>query len=310
MAGVHSSARYLGADFLRLLSYRYQLVYATRAAHASVLVIGKGDGLVPGFLRSLGANVLTADINRTLRPDIISDVRQLSLVDAAVDMSMCCQVLEHLPFDQFRAALTELRRVTRLHLILSLPDVRRHWRVRLEAGSFVIDCQGSLPRFPGATVSDCQPIEDRAPLGDRVSRLSVPRGRTRHRVSRLGDRGECACARISLAHVLLLQSRVKVGPSVRRFQGLSIVRNTARTARRPRPTRRSLALMLLYRSTPRTQRPEGSCPGPGQRSNSARREPCGPSPVATRQRSGPTKSVIRANAKYTRHLSDGSTLGA
>jgi Methyltransferase domain len=163
MAGAHSSARYLGADFLRLLSYRYQLVYATRAEHASVLVVGKGDGLVPGFLRSLGANVLTADINRTLRPDIISDVRQLSLVDAAVDVSMCCQVLEHLPFDQFRAALTELRRVTRLHLILSLPDVRRHWRVRLEAGPFVLDRQGSLPRFQAQPF----PTASRSKIGHR-----------------------------------------------------------------------------------------------------------------------------------------------
>lgn len=163
MASVHSSARYLGADFLRLLSYRYQLVYATRNSHGSVLVIGKGDGLVPGFLRSLGANVLIADINPNLRPDVISDVRRLSLADGAVDVSMCCQVLEHLPFDQFKPALAELRRVTRTHLILSLPDVRRHWRLRLEAGRFVLDRQGSLPAFGAKPF----PATSRAKIGHK-----------------------------------------------------------------------------------------------------------------------------------------------
>ena len=146
-ATAHSAPSYLGLEFQRLLSYRYQLMYAARLPRESMLIIGKGDGLVPGVLKAAGTHVTIADINPLLTPDVIADVRTLPFSDRALDASLCCQVLEHLPFDQFKPALSELRRVTRSHLILSLPDSRRHWRLRLEFGTIQLDCQGSIPRW-------------------------------------------------------------------------------------------------------------------------------------------------------------------
>jgi predicted SAM-dependent methyltransferase len=46
----------------------------------------------------------------------------LPFADRVFDISYCCQVLEHLPYDDFVEALRELRRVTARRLIISLPD--------------------------------------------------------------------------------------------------------------------------------------------------------------------------------------------
>ena len=142
------SARYLGADFLRLLSYRYQLVYATRNSHSSVLVIGKGDGLVPGFLRSLGANVLIADINPHLAPG--RHQRRASAV-AGRRRSRREHLLPGARASAVRPVQSRARRAASGDAVA--PDTEPSRRaaalatMRLEAGRFVLDRPGSLPAF-------------------------------------------------------------------------------------------------------------------------------------------------------------------
>ena len=77
-------------------------------------------------LRSIDIGVTTVDVQPELQPDYVSSVTDMPFQDGQFDVALCCQVLEHLPFDQFRPALSELRRVTRLGVVLSLPDVDRH----------------------------------------------------------------------------------------------------------------------------------------------------------------------------------------
>ena len=64
----------------------------------------------------------------------------------AFDVTLCCEVLEHLPFERLRVCLEELRRVTRGHLVVSVPGMRRFVRFRLLAPRVDLDWQLSLPR--------------------------------------------------------------------------------------------------------------------------------------------------------------------
>ncbi len=44
---------------------------------------------------------------------------------------LCCQVLEHLPFEKFRKCVMEIRRVTRVGgiTVISLPDLTRTYKI-------------------------------------------------------------------------------------------------------------------------------------------------------------------------------------
>ena len=69
----------------------------------------------------------TLDIQPELKPDLVGSVTAIPAEDGAFDVALCSQVLEHLPFDQFGAALRELRRVTKFGLVLSLPDISPYY---------------------------------------------------------------------------------------------------------------------------------------------------------------------------------------
>jgi SAM-dependent methyltransferase len=119
----YRSELYIGRG--RLYSYANQLASIIEMTPESVLEIGKGSGYVQETLARFGFDVTTADLYSELAPDIVADVRDIPVPDAAFDVVSCCQVLEHLPFVEFRTALMELRRVARRRLVVSLPDVSR-----------------------------------------------------------------------------------------------------------------------------------------------------------------------------------------
>jgi methyltransferase family protein len=90
-------------------------------AGGQVLEIGPGSGHVTWLLRDWGRRVVTADFDRSVGPSVVSDVVRLPLAESGVDCVLAAEVLEHLPFAELGAALAELRRVTRRHLVLTLP---------------------------------------------------------------------------------------------------------------------------------------------------------------------------------------------
>lgn len=89
-----------------------------------VLVVGVGDGVVSDYLKNRGIKVQTIDIDPELKPDFVSDVRNLSFKENAFDVVLCAEVLEHLPYEDFSKAISELGRVSKKYVILSLPDKR------------------------------------------------------------------------------------------------------------------------------------------------------------------------------------------
>lgn len=109
----------------RFASYAHQLSEVVSTNPSSVLEIGVGNGVVSHLLRTAGIPVTTADIDESLHPDILASVTELPLPDNSYDLIACFEVLEHLPFGQFRPALGELSRIARRHVIISLPDCAR-----------------------------------------------------------------------------------------------------------------------------------------------------------------------------------------
>ena len=68
-----------------------------------------------------GAIFTLADFAADLRPDVVGGVLALPFPDKSYDIACAFEVLEHLPFEQFDKALTELVRVARTHVAISIP---------------------------------------------------------------------------------------------------------------------------------------------------------------------------------------------
>lgn len=112
--------KYVGLD--RWSSYHYQLreILATRPA--TVLEIGVGDSAVGMYVkRNTAIRYTSCDMAKDLNPDVVGSVTALPFPDGSFDTICAFEVLEHLPFEEFPEALKELRRVSKKHVLLSLP---------------------------------------------------------------------------------------------------------------------------------------------------------------------------------------------
>ncbi len=105
----------------RFIDYWFQIesVFETKAR--KVLEVGVGNKTVSDYLEKTGLQVTTCDFAADLKPDVLADVRDLPFEDNAFDTVLCCEVLEHIPFDDFAKALSQLNRVSRKWIIISLP---------------------------------------------------------------------------------------------------------------------------------------------------------------------------------------------
>jgi len=108
-------------DIKRWNSYFVQANAILELNPKNVLEVGKGLGFIKNYLASKGTIVKTLDIDKTLKPDYEGDVRSMPIKDNQFDVVSCFQVLEHIPFNDFKTALRELRRVTKKYCVISLP---------------------------------------------------------------------------------------------------------------------------------------------------------------------------------------------
>ncbi len=109
----------------RWASYYYQIKNTIRTDPRNILEIGPGSGVTSWFLKSQGFSVTTTDIAEDLKPDIVADITEMPFMDNEFDTVVCCEVLEHLPFEESKKALREIRRVARNYAVISIPDHRR-----------------------------------------------------------------------------------------------------------------------------------------------------------------------------------------
>ncbi|MCC5641339.1 class I SAM-dependent methyltransferase, partial [Nostoc sp. CHAB 5844] len=88
-----------------------------------ILEIGGGAGIFKHMCELQGIEVITVDIDESLSPDYLGDVRELGLSENDFDIVCAFQVLEHLPFEDFDSMIKRMARLTKSKVILSLPDV-------------------------------------------------------------------------------------------------------------------------------------------------------------------------------------------
>lgn len=72
-----------------------------------MLEIGIGNGLVCKYLKERDVNITTLDIKENVKPDVVGNVLDMPLDDNSFDVVACYEVLEHLPYEKFHAALSE-----------------------------------------------------------------------------------------------------------------------------------------------------------------------------------------------------------
>lgn len=114
-SGIQASAsQYLSANYLspvRFSSIGWQLNLSLDLDAENFLEIGSGNNLLNYLLRKNSKSVFSIDHNRDTHPEIQALLPNLPILDCAVDASLCFQVLEHIPYEQFLISLRELARV-------------------------------------------------------------------------------------------------------------------------------------------------------------------------------------------------------
>ena len=112
-------------DIGRWNSYYYQIAKTMEQSGDDVLVVGAGDAIVVDVLKKFGKNVDTFDFDKALEPDIVGSVTEIDeVVKKKYDVVLCCQVLEHIPFDKFSDTVRRIKTVLKPSgcFILSLPN--------------------------------------------------------------------------------------------------------------------------------------------------------------------------------------------
>jgi ubiquinone/menaquinone biosynthesis C-methylase UbiE len=111
----------------QLYSLSQQLHEVHSFKPTSVLEIGKGNGFVSEFLKKSGIRVVTVDVNPSLEPDYILDIRDLHSIFAEneFDCTLCAEVLEHLPYNDLDALVHQISRLSRIGAVITLPRADR-----------------------------------------------------------------------------------------------------------------------------------------------------------------------------------------
>ncbi len=112
----------------RWASLWHQIDEILKVQPKTVLEIGKGTGILGAVLKHYDIDYQSVDIDPELKPDHIASVTDLPFEDGSFDVVGCFQVLEHIPYECFSQAMTELLRVARNRAVISLPDAKVLWQ--------------------------------------------------------------------------------------------------------------------------------------------------------------------------------------
>jgi ubiquinone/menaquinone biosynthesis C-methylase UbiE len=113
-------------------SYWHQINEILLLKPETVLEVGIGNGLVANYLKQSGLDITTLDIDEKLNPDYTGSVLGIPFPDESFEVVACFEVLEHLPYEDVPKALREIRRVSKLYVVLSLPDTGKAYRVYIQ----------------------------------------------------------------------------------------------------------------------------------------------------------------------------------
>lgn len=117
--------RYISKRRWASIWHQLDEVLALKPKH--ILEIGPGPGVFKALADLFGTPVETLDIDTDLEPDYVASADQLPFVDNAYDMVCAFQVLEHVPYETTLTIFSEMARIARQHIVISLPDARPAW---------------------------------------------------------------------------------------------------------------------------------------------------------------------------------------
>ena len=87
----------------------------------TVLEIGIGTSFTANYLKSKKINVTTMDIDKVKEPDIVGNIVNFDWEDLQFDHILGYEVFEHIPFSEFAKILSDLQKVCKKNLFISLP---------------------------------------------------------------------------------------------------------------------------------------------------------------------------------------------
>ena len=117
----------------RWVSYYIQVSEGLKSIGNNILYIGVGDNIVTNILRSFGKKVTTFDFDSNLNPDICGSIIEIdSILNQKYDTIICCQVLEHIPFNLFEPTIEKISKCFNEKIILSLPNNARWLKLDLK----------------------------------------------------------------------------------------------------------------------------------------------------------------------------------
>lgn len=116
----------------RFISYWHQINEITSLGSNRVLEIGIGNGFVFKYLKERKIKMTTLDIGERLNPDVVGSVLRLPFSNESFGVVACYEVLEHLPYEDFPKALSEIHRVSNSYAVLSVPDSTRVYRLDIQ----------------------------------------------------------------------------------------------------------------------------------------------------------------------------------
>jgi ubiquinone/menaquinone biosynthesis C-methylase UbiE len=136
----------------RFCSYWHQIAEVIQLNPQNILEVGIGNTFVTNYLKDKKLEITTLDIEYTLNPLVVGTVLAIPFSEASFDVVICYEVLEHLPYSDFKRALKELARVSQRYVIISLPDVTTVYRINIELPR-IKPIKKLVPHpFPRATV--------------------------------------------------------------------------------------------------------------------------------------------------------------
>lgn len=104
----------------RLLSIWHQLDEVFLLNPSSILELGIGPGLFKLILSHFGYVVTTVDIDPELKPDYVASATEIPIADNSYDCVCSFQMLEHLPYEQSLIAFSEMVRIARNNITITI----------------------------------------------------------------------------------------------------------------------------------------------------------------------------------------------
>ncbi|MEN9621727.1 MAG: hypothetical protein RLZZ67_161 [Candidatus Parcubacteria bacterium] len=106
----------------RFASYFYQLRELHKVSPKTILEVGVGDAVIGNYIRdNTDIKYTSIDVAADVNPDVIGSVLEMPFENETHDVVCAFEVLEHIPFESFEKAISEMSRVARTHVMVSVP---------------------------------------------------------------------------------------------------------------------------------------------------------------------------------------------